>query len=311
MARRVGVSESSLADPSFWVESIGEATRIGALLHDLAYPSQLADTFERESRPSRPWEARNSQDGDEARALLDEIDDHLVVTPFTGGRLPRSPLSGADLEVCRSTLAVSHSLQAGLRILQLAREADRIGRLHPHEAFVLEWAALAASLHDYDKMWDLRGAVEERQKDPYHKTLTKWMKSPANVDAIRISLLRDPVSYLVAFADQLQDFGRPNYALEARTDPDARTLRAQRPIASVTVAVAPGAEATLTWGYGAEMRASDPADETRLRAARMKDRGRKVKAFKLVWPTVDGWLDHGPWLSSLSAAFDPDDAPVA
>lgn len=203
-ARRLGITEEELESEVFWKSIVLEATRIGGLLHDLAYPTDLAWKLEHHVEPTMmaqglPGEAAVDQ------WLIDGIGSHMVAAIFSRGQLPdRGRLTGDDARMAKMMLRKSHSIMAAVRLLQFAKQADELWRLHPHALFAMEWAALAAAMHDLDKMMPLH-------KEP-------WLQNGENLRAVRPSYQRDPVSYLVALADQLQDWGRTQYTLSRGDD---------------------------------------------------------------------------------------------
>ncbi len=264
-ARRLGVTQTELESPTFWRPVVLEATRCACLLHDLAYPHKMAQKVDKATGITAAW-SQPTAGAPLGAALLESLDQRLVAVPFGGG-------SGRTLDAPAhqwiAALAVeSHSLQAGLRILQWTDAADRVGRLHPTEAFVMEWAALAASVHDYDKCW----------KEP-----ATWFGPNFDNRRIRPCWLADPVTFLVALCDQLQDYGRVSYTQDPDAHPDQATLHAVRPVRQVELQLdADGS--TITYGYALddERKASRSAVEA------------CKKAHQKCFPEIfgpNGWFD--------------------
>lgn len=263
-ARRAGVPESELRNPQFWRAVVLEATRTACLLHDLAYPAQMVGKVGRAARVAEPWVATPEHHDFDVGAALEQWMDRLLAVPFGGGPTARLLPEEARKRMY-TMLDTSHSLQAGVRIHQWAAEADRIARLHPTEAFVLEWAALAASLHDYDKAWEKP---------------SKFFGDGFLSQQVRPCFSSDPVSFLVALGDQLQDYGRVSYALDAT--PETSVLQAVRPVDRVTLTFEDGrARIAYTYATG-----SDPCTE-RARAACQK--WVKENFDQIYGPK--GWLD--------------------
>jgi hypothetical protein len=212
-ARRLGNSEESIKKPDFWRYAMLEAMKLAGLLHDMAYPSIMARKVLRAVEPANafyPFEVQPAHALDRALAAVSRT---LAGAPFNRGKLPDSTLAGEDREICAQVLEESHSLQAAVSILGFRDQADRYWRLDPFEAFVIEWAALATELHDYDKLFEQRPQAvgAHGPGDAAKSPLTAWLARDSNLDAIRPCFSNDPVSYLVAFADQIQDFGRLHY----------------------------------------------------------------------------------------------------
>jgi hypothetical protein len=205
-ARRLGNPEEDLEKPAFWRYAMLEALKLAGLLHDMAYPSIMARKVLHAAEPANAFSPYEVHPEHAHRRALAAISRTLVGVPFAKGRLPDPDLEAEARDVCALVLAESHSLQAGVSILRLRDQADHAWRLDPFEAFTIEWAALAASLHDYDKLYRPPKEADERLK--------RWLADRENLEAIRPRFLSDPVSYLLAFADQIQDFGRLNYLWE-------------------------------------------------------------------------------------------------
>jgi hypothetical protein len=220
-ARRVGVEESALASSAFWRAAVLEAVRLAGLLHDLAYPSIMAGSYVGPNAAvTSPLPLTTLETSAHDLALA--YGDRLIASQYHRGTLPPRAADGPERVVFAEHLRKSHAVQAGVRLLQFASEADRLWRLTPFEAFVVEWAALAAALHDHDKAYEA-----------HRNGASGWLADPANVDGLRPSFTRDPVSYLVALADQLQDFGRLHLAHDAR-DLDQAHIALRRPVERVT-----------------------------------------------------------------------------
>lgn len=214
-ARRAGVTEEQLADPRFWRAAVLDAVRIAGLLHDLAYPDDMAGKVASAAAPVRPRVPFEPSPFETARHAVAAMEDRLSMIPFSQGRL-RDRLDPKDREAAEIAYSISHSPRAAYAMLRMQEGADRVARLSPFDAFVMEWAALGAMLHDLDKLVELRLDLERPDKEPKirgeKRRLAEWMKDDANRKAVSPSFREDPVSYIVALADQLQDFGRMHYA---------------------------------------------------------------------------------------------------
>lgn len=278
-ARRLGVSDGDLQRPAFWRDALVLSLRLAGLLHDMAYPQLMALKVRHAAAPVNalaPYELPTSASVERA---LEAIEGTLVAWPFAD--LLGEPARG----VCREVLAESHSLQAGVALLEARAHADRLWRLTPFEAFALEWAASAAAMHDYDKLFERR----PRARAP----LADWLGDPQHVAAIRPSFQRDPVAYLLALADQLQDFGRLNYDVQPG-DPDTVPLVLRYPWRAVTLEVEPRGDglphATLIFEIGPP---KDPCPAYTVPADLARTLTRD-KAGRFA-PTIfgpNGWLDH-------------------
>lgn len=214
-ARRAGVPEADLKTPAFWRDAVLDAVRIAGLLHDLAYPDDMAGkvaTAATAVRPRVPFEAAGTET---ARHAVAAMQDRLCLIPFSRGALV-DRLDVPDRKAAQAAYAISHSPRAAYAMLRMQEASDRRARLTPYDVFVLEWAALGAMMHDLDKgieaLHDLdQPAKAAGMKEPA-RVLAEWLRDDANRAAISPSFREDPVSFFVALADQLQDFGRMHYA---------------------------------------------------------------------------------------------------
>ncbi len=109
-ARRCGVEDKVLKKPAFWAQAALEATRIGAFLHDFAYPAVMARKVAGAVAPLRP----NLPAEASMLETSELVARQLVAAPFNRGSLVGSRgLQPDDEEAFRLVLAESHSLQAG------------------------------------------------------------------------------------------------------------------------------------------------------------------------------------------------------
>jgi hypothetical protein len=294
-ARRLGVSDRELAEVDFWRDAMVLALRLSGLLHDMAYPQLMALRLRHAAAAVNalsPYELPATASLERA---LDAIDGTYVAAPF--GDLA----SEQARRVCQHVLAESHSLQAGVALLEARARADRLWRLTPFEAFALEWAAAAAAMHDYDKLFERRprDAASTARKP---SELEDWLRVAAHVEAVRPCFQRDPVAYLLALADQLQDFGRLNYdALPAhdvgvdhpRRHEDAVPLGLRYPWSAVTLEVdeqSPLPHAHLTFEVGPSESVPAAYAVPKPLAARLTTD--KAKKFGPPIFGPNGWLDH-------------------
>jgi hypothetical protein len=204
-ARRSGLAAETLRSPAFWKAAVLESVRLGGLLHDMAHPAMIASRMSRIAAPVRPIAPFEPTEEELCRHTVSVFGHRLLAAPFNRGELPDSKgLAPDDADACASVFQQSHSLRAGYAIIRLADEADRVWQLSPFDAFVLEWAALAVSLHDYDELVSPLAAsrIEGSRVRP-------WLAAdPTNREAIRPCFQRDPVSYILALSDRMQEFGR-------------------------------------------------------------------------------------------------------
>lgn len=287
-ARRAGNSEAVLRDPAFWREAVTESIRLAGLLHDLAYPSIMAAKYV--SPAAAVTDPLGSGlDARSAHQLSGAFEDRLLASQFHGGEFPHRGLSNEARDAFAVLLTTSHAVQAGVRILQFGAAADRMWRLTPFELFVIEWAALAAAMHDHDKAFERHQALHGIAPRSSESALDRWLRAPDNVAGLQPCFRRDPVSYLVAFTDQLQDFGRLHLDHGER-QAASTTIAVRVPVDAVSLRV-DGADATIT------VFANSSADRARLEAS-------KRDVARLVFDD-GGWLDHTGLFNSVSLVVAP------
>jgi hypothetical protein len=256
-ARRAGVPESSLADSDFWRAAVLETTRLAGLLHDMAYPDVMSVKVERAAKPVRPRAPFEPGLEDTCRNAVAWMQHHLVAAPFYRSHLPGPEgIQPKDREMAAAVFKDSHSLRAGYAILRILDDARRVGALSPFDVFVLEWAALAVSLHDYDKFFSAKHTDD---------AMRAWLYADDNWRNICPTFDRDPVSFLVAFADQIQDFGRLSYepADDHDDHPDRHDValaHARYPVSAVEVDMPPGRHLALVFELGSGKGTFAPKD---------------------------------------------------
>lgn len=223
-ARRCGIREGDITSESFWRSAVLETVRIAGLLHDLAYPDVMAAKVERAAKPVRPRASFEPTVDETCRHAVEMFQSHLLASPFHQGKLPgRQGLSKEAFDIAAEVFLESHSLRGGYALLQMLDVARRSGPITPFDAFVTEWAALATSMHDYDKFYGKKTS----------DTLRAWLDDGKNRQFIRPSFAEDPASFIVALADQLQDFGRMSYDGDASMHSDFASSRVRYPCRAV------------------------------------------------------------------------------
>lgn len=256
-ARRAGIPEEDLVKPELWRAAVLETTRLASLLHDMAYPDVMAVKVEGAARPVRPRAPFEPGVRDTCRNAVDSFQHHLLAAPFYRGKIPGAGgIEERDRDIAAAVFEHSHSLRAGYSLLRILDDARRIGALTPFDVFVIEWAALAMSLHDYDKFFSEKHTSEE---------MRRWLYKDNNWPNICPAFETDPVSFLVAFADQIQDFGRMAYEVSDEAgDDDAATVRARYPVNAVEVEREEGGVLSLTFELGSGTKKSFAPKDARM-----------------------------------------------
>lgn len=297
-ARRAGVADACLSERAFWRAAVLVTTRLAGLLHDMAYPDVMSAKVERAAKSVHPRTPFEPALDDTCRHAVAWMQHHLVAAPFNSGDhrgKHRGDLPGpegikqADRDMAVAVFEESHSLRAGYAILRILDDARRVGSLTPFDVFVLEWAALAVSLHDYDKLFSAKHT---------DSTMRAWLYVPGNLPNICPSFDKDPVSFVVAFADQIQDFGRLSYEPIDDEDYDAANLRARYPVKAVEVDMKSDRHLTLTFELGAGSGTFAPKD-ARMIADIAKDKHRAA-AFATGKGDLPTWLRPGALYEAIA-----------
>ena len=287
-------------DEDFWRSAVVETTRIAGLLHDMAYPDVMAVKVDRAAKPVRPRAPFEPGLEDTCRNAVAHLQHHLVASPFHGGSLPSSDGIGeSSRRIAETVFRESHSLRAGYSLLRILEDARRTGAMAPFDAFVMEWAALAASLHDYDKFYDDKHLG--KTKEDRGRMITWLDGKQKNRDHIRPSYKEDPVSFLVALADQIQDFGRMHYQTDKRAGQNTASANVCYPCEAVEVDVDGGNDLQIVLHLGSRESCFGPTDENMARDIE-KTKLREPAFSRTAKPVAPGESkdpgaqDHDPWL---------------
>lgn len=246
--------------------------------------------------------------------LGQELRGGQVPRPFQQGRMSGPlPLAEKSRRVVESLFMESHSLRGAHTLLGFMETSHRAVGLSPFDAFVMEWAALAISLHDCDKFFELAKKPPGSKKDAL---VQEWLQEEGrqNKQAIRPRFEADPVSYLVALADQLQDFGRMNYRPELPTaEPplteDFASLRLSYPCKAVDLeaeGAAPGMRGHVHFIFGGEQ--EQPFGTTAKGASKAAEKKIPDEGSELIFGP-EGWLDHAGLFASMTVAVSHESTP--
>ncbi|MDG4596509.1 MAG: hypothetical protein P9F75_12615 [Candidatus Contendobacter sp.] len=225
-ARELGVRSQWLEPQTpgcfwFWREVIYNAAVTAALYHDIGYPVQFLRGITRKVNRSRFTDLIQ---GGEVKQVYELFDDPLCLMPFRGYRSNRRiGLShAATPDVNRAigrALRESHGLPGGLTFLYLNHEVmdvrsewrNATGRL------TIELAALAIVMHDMQRIY--LGEEVERE----------WTGQPLTPRRphMRVAFRRDPVSFVLGMADQIQSYGRFHAHFSSESDKVSLTLDQQ------------------------------------------------------------------------------------
>ncbi|GAB6043289.1 hypothetical protein [Endothiovibrio diazotrophicus] len=209
-ARELGVDPRWLEPETdacywFWYGVIYNAAVTAALFHDIGYPLQFLHQVTHKVRDGRF--ADLIQGGDVRR--IDELfDDPLCLMPFRGYRSSRRialshTVAPEVVQVMGRALRGSHGLPGALTFLHLNHEVMdlREPRRNARGRLTMELAALAIVMHDMEPIFRHGGEARIRPAWPGQPLTPRYPH-------LRVAFHRDPVSFVVALADQIQNFGR-------------------------------------------------------------------------------------------------------
>ncbi|MBF8272632.1 MAG: hypothetical protein HW380_1737 [Magnetococcales bacterium] len=187
----------------FWRGVVYDAAITAALFHDIGYPVQFLRTVAKGVNKGRISSLLTG--GDDMTLLDQRFADPLFRFPFRGYRSQRSlPLnhhaSAEEREALQAALKDSHGLPGAITFLDLNHHvmAHRSPRTLARGRLVLEMAATAIVMHDMQQVFlnrDDKPAYPGQARPPLRPYL-------------RVEFLRDPVSFIVTLADQIQNYGR-------------------------------------------------------------------------------------------------------
>lgn len=171
---------------------------LAALFHDLGYPFRFLGTLREKLDLQRKHQNYWYLGVNEIGKVFNQ---RLVLFPLRGYQKPdiTTPDSWGQ-RVCKlieQSMAKTHGLPGALSFLYMT---DILRSFHdlsdyPARRFRIEWAAMAILMHD------MAGIYAEIDKDNH---ITQ------KHDYLRLSLNRDPLSFVLTLADLIQDFARPS-----------------------------------------------------------------------------------------------------
>jgi len=174
---------------------------MAALFHDIGYPWKFINAIHGKLDPHAPLENPAQKN---AKQIAVSYGDRLVFYPLNNYR-KKSPSTPADWqsrfnELVQKGLAETHGMPGAISFLHLN---DLLAKYpaktaSPARRFCVEWAAMAILMHDmsgiYSKIDDRFGSLSMKVNNPQ----------------LRVSFLRDPLSFVLTLSDLIEDFGRPN-----------------------------------------------------------------------------------------------------
>ena len=172
-----------------WGTLIDETLALACYFHDIGYPWQFVNFVESLLGQHQPGVRLSLIDN----AMLMRFKNRLMGTPFDGYEPPgrTQPIDREQSIRCAFSKAAcdTHGLPGAVVFLHLNDVLRRFPDPNdsPVKRFCLEWAAMAIMMHDLEGIY-----AKDSQKQ------------------LRIDFARDPLSFMLTLADQIQDFDRPN-----------------------------------------------------------------------------------------------------
>jgi len=172
---------------------------LATLFHDIGYPwnfvTKISDKIKDQFSTGKPINKKS-----EHFALINN--ERLFLYPLRGykGRDVTAPFSWPKdfVELVDTIMAETHGLPGAIALLNM-NDYIRKYPLDEHEMpsrrFCLEWAAMAVMMHDMAKIYAKIGKDGKLDRLNPH---------------LRLSLSRDPLSFMLTLTDQVQEFGRPD-----------------------------------------------------------------------------------------------------
>lgn len=183
----------------FWKNIFYETTLIAAVFHDIGYPWQYINRLNNNLN-SADFSSNNSIVN--AEHIYNCFKNRLVLYPFNGYKsLNRNvPCNWKNelLELISASLSKTHGFPGALGFLYLndfIREYPSKKEL-PFHQFSIDWASVGIMMHDFINIY--HGLNNDSPPDNLH---------------MRLEFDKDPLSCIVALADVLEEFERPNVIL--------------------------------------------------------------------------------------------------
>ncbi|SDK44750.1 hypothetical protein SAMN05660337_0477 [Maridesulfovibrio ferrireducens] len=184
---------------SLYEQCVKESTYLASLFHDIGYPYQFVGKIQNNLRDhSQVLVSLDSLAGSIGKAYKNRLVFHPLDGYRTHSRSAPSTWKDKYFEIIKEGLRSTHGMHSALNFLFLN---DRIRKFpddpdqSPLSRFCLEWAAKAILMHDMCGLYigrDKKGKIEIKHKH------------------LRIRFRTSPLSYILALADCIQNFGRVN-----------------------------------------------------------------------------------------------------
>lgn len=182
-----------------------------ALYHDIGYPVQFLSTLGKAVDHSSFGKLLSNIN---AQGLSNYFRNNLCLMPLKAyshrDSFPFPHNFYNEYEECLGeALRETHGLPGALTFLYLNNEVREFDmhRENPLNLLTMEMAALAIVMHDMLKIY---GSADRLKTKTGHQLYSMCPKRPY----LRLSFSKDPISFLLTLADQIQAYGRPNSHFE-------------------------------------------------------------------------------------------------
>lgn len=210
-AQDIGVNEKFLSfeqNPEdchfFWKTVVYDSAIIAAFYHDIGYPYQFIARIEEALNPLTHFDLLTVYN---PYQVLEKFENRLFIKALCGYKdfknYPVPYMHKEDLiETIKASMKKTHGFLGAITYLYLndyMRDYQNKNE-NPVGILKMEMAATAIMMHDMQKVYrDIK--KNNNNNNTYYLTTVERPQ-------IRLSFLKDPVSFVVTLADQLQDFGR-------------------------------------------------------------------------------------------------------
>lgn len=194
-----------------WKNLFLESFYLATLFHDIGYPWLFLNNIDKKLGTHFPREDLSQKN---AEWITQNYGKRLLFYPFYGYEKldPSTPPQNKKLKKIESlvddSLRETHGISGSIALLYLndiLRKDQHEIHNFPERRFCIEWAAMAVMMHDMAKIYS---------------KLDKNYQLHVEHPQLRVSIDKDPLSFILALTDQIQDFGRPNSTFFCSEDND-------------------------------------------------------------------------------------------
>lgn len=172
-------------------EVIETTITIATLYHDIGYPWQFVNKLSNtlEGVPNIVSGVHFN-----CKQFVETYQDRLFFLPFHGyqSNITTQLVNQHLIELAANN---THSLYSSLCLLTLKDSMASYPKIPSLYDFCVEWAALGVLMHDFGRVYALKGEKEKNIRPRY--------------PFLRLSFSKDPISSLLVLSDYLQEFKRP------------------------------------------------------------------------------------------------------